>query len=60
MASRIKKIRVAFRKALEDLGAPGKWNYVTDQGGMFILINLTSEYWINIKTFTEYDIAAEI
>lgn len=58
MASRIKTLRIAFRKALEDFGAPGTWNYLTDQGGMFILINLTSEYWIKIKNFTKCDIAA--
>uniref|UniRef100_A0A481MQI8 aspartate transaminase n=1 Tax=Nipponaphis monzeni TaxID=196483 RepID=A0A481MQI8_9HEMI len=42
MVSRIKTIRIDFRKALEDLGAPGKWNYITDHGGMFILLNFTS------------------
>lgn len=37
-------IRKAFRKAIEEEGAPGKWNHITDQKGMFILLHLTSIY----------------
>lgn len=31
MVNRIIEIRKAFRKALEEEGAPGKWNHVTDR-----------------------------
>ncbi|XP_022173896.1 aspartate aminotransferase, cytoplasmic-like [Myzus persicae] len=41
MVVRIIEVRKAFRKALEDEGAPGKWNHITDQKGMFILLLLT-------------------
>lgn len=41
MGDRIKEIRVTFRKALEQLGAPGTWNHITDQTGLFIYLNLT-------------------
>ncbi|XP_029345909.1 aspartate aminotransferase, cytoplasmic-like [Acyrthosiphon pisum] len=34
MVVRIIEIRRAFRKALEEEGAPGKWNHITDQKGI--------------------------
>ncbi|KAE9541758.1 hypothetical protein AGLY_003749 [Aphis glycines] len=40
MVYRIIEIRKAFRKALEEESAPGKWNHITDQKGMFILLGL--------------------
>lgn len=43
MVVRIIEVRKAFRKALEDEGAPGKWNHITDQKGMFILLLLTGK-----------------
>lgn len=43
MALRLKDIRIAFRKALEDLGAPGTWKHITDQCGVFIYLNLTGK-----------------
>jgi aspartate/tyrosine/aromatic aminotransferase len=47
MVNRIIEIRKAFRKALEEEGAPGKWNHVTDQKGMFILLSLTGIKCLN-------------
>lgn len=41
MDNRLKELRTTFRKALEELGAPGTWNYITDQTGLFIFLNLT-------------------
>lgn len=41
MANRVKDIRLSLRKALEEIGAPGTWNHVTDQRGMFVFLNLT-------------------
>jgi len=41
MVYRIIEIRKAFRKALEEESAPGKWNHITDQKGMFILLGFT-------------------
>lgn len=41
MVVRMKEIRSAFREALEESGAPGTWNHVTDQSGMFIFLIFT-------------------
>lgn len=43
MVHRLKNIRMEFRKALEESGAPGTWKHVTDQTGMFIFLNLTGK-----------------
>ncbi|XP_060842917.1 aspartate aminotransferase, cytoplasmic-like isoform X1 [Rhopalosiphum padi] len=42
MVNRSIEIRKAFRKALEEECAPRKWNHVTDQKGMFIMLHLTN------------------
>lgn len=41
MSDRIRDIRTTFRKSLEEIGAPGIWNHITDQTGLFIFLNLT-------------------
>ncbi|KAF0767189.1 aspartate aminotransferase, cytoplasmic-like isoform X1, partial [Aphis craccivora] len=54
------KIRKAFRKALEEQGAPGKWNHITDQKGMFILLGFTDsqvEYLRHFHHIYMYSIA---
>lgn len=38
------ELRKAFQTALEKEGAPGKWNHVTDQKGMFLMLHLTGKY----------------
>ena len=43
MADRIISMRSTLRKALEDAGAPGSWNHVTDQIGMFCYSGMTGE-----------------
>eukprot|EP00929_Paragymnodinium_shiwhaense_P123434 TRINITY_DN972_c0_g1_i2.p1 TRINITY_DN972_c0_g1~~TRINITY_DN972_c0_g1_i2.p1 ORF type:complete len:410 (+),score=120.80 TRINITY_DN972_c0_g1_i2:75-1304(+) len=40
MADRIVKMRVALREAIEKQGAPGTWNHITDQIGMFTFTGL--------------------
>ncbi|XP_050436966.1 aspartate aminotransferase, cytoplasmic [Adelges cooleyi] len=42
MTSRIKEMRAALRENLEKLNAPGKWNHITDQIGMFSYTGLTA------------------
>lgn len=49
MIVRMKELRKSFRKTLEELSAPGTWNHITDQSGMFILLNFTSKYCVQIK-----------
>uniref|UniRef100_A0A2H8TUG7 aspartate transaminase n=1 Tax=Melanaphis sacchari TaxID=742174 RepID=A0A2H8TUG7_9HEMI len=44
MILRAIEIRKAFRKALEEEGAPGKWNFITEQKGMFIMLHFSSIY----------------
>jgi aspartate aminotransferase len=41
MADRIQEVRGLLRKGLEEKGAPGTWNHVTDQIGMFSFTGLT-------------------
>ncbi|XP_022173895.1 aspartate aminotransferase, cytoplasmic-like isoform X2 [Myzus persicae] len=41
MAVQMIELRKAFRKALEEEDALRKWNHITDQKGMFILLLLT-------------------
>ena len=43
MADRIIDMRKALRSALEAAGAPGTWNHVTDQIGMFCFSGMTGE-----------------
>lgn len=43
-------MRLALRKRLEEIGAPGTWNHITDQIGMFSYTGLNpqqSEHLIN-------------
>uniref|UniRef100_A0AC34FER3 Aspartate aminotransferase n=1 Tax=Panagrolaimus sp. ES5 TaxID=591445 RepID=A0AC34FER3_9BILA len=42
MSSRIREMRAALRKHLEDLGTPGKWDHITQQIGMFSYTGLTA------------------
>lgn len=42
MIVRMKELRKTFRTALEELNAPGAWDQITDQSGMFIYLNFTS------------------
>ena len=41
MADRIKEMRAQLFQALKDVGAPGKWNHIVDQIGMFSYTGLT-------------------
>lgn len=43
MADRIISMRSSLRSALEAAGAPGTWNHVTDQIGMFCYSGMTGE-----------------
>jgi aspartate/tyrosine/aromatic aminotransferase len=43
MAGRIVKMRHALRARLEELGAPGRWDHLTGQIGMFCYSGLTPE-----------------
>lgn len=43
MSARIKKMRVMLREKLEGMGAPGNWEYVTTQIGMFTFTHLTAK-----------------
>lgn len=47
----MKELRTAFRKALEESGAPGNWDHVTKQTGMFIYSPFTGKVW---KTSSDY------
>jgi len=42
MAGRITEMRALLRKSLEQAGAPGTWNHVTDQIGMFAFTGLNT------------------
>lgn len=42
MSSRIKEMRQKLREELERIGAPGSWNHVTDQIGMFSYTGLNA------------------
>eukprot|EP00951_Prasinocladus_malaysianus_P024098 scaffold207168_cov55-Prasinocladus_malaysianus.AAC.1 len=44
MADRIISMRKSLRSALEAEGAPGSWNHVTDQIGMFCFSGMTGEH----------------
>ncbi|XP_027851284.2 aspartate aminotransferase, cytoplasmic-like isoform X1 [Aphis gossypii] len=44
-------LRKAFRKAIEEIGTPGKWNHITDQKGMFILLHLTKSQVEYMRNF---------
>mmetsp|Transcript_36322 Transcript_36322/g.92812 ORF Transcript_36322/g.92812 Transcript_36322/m.92812 type:complete len:430 (-) Transcript_36322:886-2175(-) len=44
MADRIITMRTSLRSALEAAGAPGTWNHVTDQIGMFCFSGMTGEH----------------
>lgn len=44
MADRIIDMRTSLRSALEAAGAPGTWNHVTDQIGMFCFSGMTGEH----------------
>ena len=43
MSGRIIEMRKSFREKLEALGAPGKWDHITSQIGMFSYTGLTRE-----------------
>ncbi|KAK9788453.1 hypothetical protein WJX73_007890 [Symbiochloris irregularis] len=43
MADRIKAMRSQLFQALQDVGAPGTWNHIVDQIGMFSFTGLTKE-----------------
>ena len=43
MSGRINKMRHALVKALKEEGAPGTWNHITDQIGMFSYTGLTPQ-----------------
>lgn len=43
MSSRIKEMRSALRKKLEELGTPGDWSHITTQIGMFSFTGLNRE-----------------
>ena len=40
MAERIKSMRTQLHKALKDAGAPGNWDHVINQRGMFSFTGL--------------------
>lgn len=44
MTNRIKDMRKALRDNLEELGAIGKWNHITDQIGMFSYTGLSESH----------------
>ena len=41
VTNRITQMRTLLRKNLEDVGAPGSWNHVTEQIGMFSFTGLS-------------------
>lgn len=43
MTNRIKEMRKALRKNLENLGTIGTWNHITDQTGMFSYTGLSGK-----------------
>ena len=43
MSGRIKEMRTALRKKLEELETPGTWNHITDQIGMFSFTGLNEQ-----------------
>lgn len=43
MTNRIKDMRKGLRKNLEELGAIGTWNHITDQIGMFSYTGLSGK-----------------
>ncbi|XP_001943882.1 aspartate aminotransferase, cytoplasmic [Acyrthosiphon pisum] len=51
MAARMIELRKDFRKALEEEGAFRKWNHITDQKGMFILLHLTDNQVEYLRNF---------
>lgn len=44
MANRLIQLRKDLRQVLEELVAPGTWNHITDQRGMFIFLSLTGNH----------------
>jgi len=48
MADRILEVRSLLRKGLEDRGAPGTWNHITDQIGMFSYTGLTNAQCVQL------------
>ncbi|XP_050533697.1 aspartate aminotransferase, cytoplasmic [Daktulosphaira vitifoliae] len=44
MTDRIKEMRSLLREKLENLNAPGKWNHITDQIGMFSYTGLKESH----------------
>ena len=42
VTERIAKMRKLLRQHLEDIGAKGSWNHITDQIGMFSFTGLTT------------------
>lgn len=49
MSARIKKMRVLLREKLEKVGAPGNWDYVTKQIGMFTFTHLSPKQCVYIR-----------
>jgi len=43
ITNRIREMRVGLRKAVEATGAPGHWDFITDQIGMFTFTGLSAE-----------------
>ncbi|MCJ1366070.1 Aspartate aminotransferase, cytoplasmic [Acarospora aff. strigata] len=43
MSGRIKDMRAALRKKLEEMGTPGSWKHITEQIGMFSFTGLNEE-----------------
>ena len=41
MAGRIKSMRAQLLQALKDVGAPGTWDHVVNQIGMFSFLGVT-------------------
>ncbi|GBF94795.1 aspartate aminotransferase [Raphidocelis subcapitata] len=49
MAGRIKAMRAALVAALAEAGAPGSWDHITSQIGMFSYTGLTKEQCIHLR-----------
>lgn len=49
MSGRIIAMRKALRSKLEELGAPGTWNHITDQIGMFSFTGLTEPQVLKLR-----------
>ena len=39
--------RVKLKQALEEMGAPGDWNFITGQKGMFLWVLLLCSFWLH-------------